>query len=74
MTVNLKLPQLVGLGIVAIGVVLMLLAWRGSSAPVDQISDALTGHYTDRTMLYLILGIVALIAGSVLAMSGRRKT
>jgi drug/metabolite transporter (DMT)-like permease len=69
-----KPPQIIGAVTVVIGTVLLLLAWRGSGAPADQISDALTGSYTDRTTMYLLLGIGALVGGVLLMMFGRRKS
>jgi LPXTG-motif cell wall-anchored protein len=40
---------------------------------MDQISEALTGRYTDHTMWYLILGIVAAVGGGLLALFGKRS-
>lgn len=56
----------------AVGIVLLIFGMNASHAPVDQITETFTGRYTQTTMIYLIVGIVAVIAGGLLALSGRR--
>jgi hypothetical protein len=46
--------------------------YKASNAPVDQLSNALTGRFTDRTMWYLIAGIAAAVGGAALVAFGRR--
>ncbi len=65
--------QVAGIGILIVGAVLLMIGFNASDAPVDQISNALTGRYTDRTMWYLIAGIVAVVGGGLLALFGRRR-
>jgi len=57
----------------AIGAMLLFFAYRASNAPIEQISEALTGRYTGNTMWYLAGGIVGVVAGVVLLLrsSGR---
>src|SRR4051812_11974115 len=52
-----SLNTALGIAIFAVGVVLIAMGYRASGAPIDQISDALTGRYTDRTMWYIIGGV-----------------
>ncbi len=54
----------------AIGAALLFFAWQGSAAPVDQVSEALTGRYTDATMWYLVGGIACVAGGVVLLLRG----
>jgi hypothetical protein len=61
-----------GYVLVAVGAVLLWFAYSASNAPVDQITTALTGQHTDRTMWYLILGVVAAAGGGCMALFGRR--
>lgn len=65
------MPQtsIIGLIALALGGVLLFFAWRASSTPVEQISEALTGRYTGNTMWYLLAGIAGVIAGFVLLLS-----
>jgi hypothetical protein len=64
--------RIVGIVILAVGVVLLIFGMNASHAPIDQIAETFTGRYTQTTMTYLIIGIVAVIGGGLLALSGRR--
>lgn len=61
-----------GIVLLALGAVLLLFAWRASTAPVEQLSDALTGRYTNNTMWFVLTGIVGVVAGAALLMRGAR--
>lgn len=65
--------KLIGLGAFAVGVVLLIFAWRGSNAPVDQITNALSGRYTGETMWFLIAGVVTVVVGAGLFLTGNRR-
>lgn len=58
--------RIIGLVLLALGGVLLIFAWRASSAPLDQMSEALTGRYTNNTMWYLLAGIAGVVAGAAL--------
>ena len=68
------LIRIIGLVALALGAVLLVFAWRGANAPVDQLTDAVSGQYTDRTMWTLYAGIAAVVAGVLLALFGKRLT
>lgn len=57
---------------VTLGAVLLGFAYHASNAPIDQITNTLTGRYTDQTMWYLAVGIAAVVGGGFLALFGRR--
>ncbi len=63
---------MVGVAIALGGIFLLVLAYRASGSPVDQISNAFTGQYTDRTMWYIGAGIIAVIGGGMLALYNGR--
>jgi hypothetical protein len=63
---------IIGLLLVAVGLFLLVFGYNASQAPLDQVSEAFTGKFRDSTMLYLLGGIVAVVAGGALAMLGRR--
>jgi hypothetical protein len=65
--------QLVGIAIFVLGVVLLVLGIHAADAPWERLSDAVTGHYSDRTTWYLAGGAVALVLGLILALAGRRR-
>lgn len=53
-----------------VGGVLLFFAWRASSTPVDQVSEALTGRFTNNTMWYLVGGLIGVVAGLALLLRG----
>jgi drug/metabolite transporter (DMT)-like permease len=67
-----RMTQILGAVALVIGVVLMGLAYHASNAPMEQVSNAITGRFTDQTMWYLILGIAAAVGGVLLVAVGRR--
>jgi Protein of unknown function (DUF3185) len=67
-----KLIQILGVVAFAVGAVLLVFAYHASNAPLDQITNTLTGRYSDRTMWYTVLGAAAIIGGSLLALFGKR--
>lgn len=64
--------QILGAALFAVGVALLVFAYRASNASLERISDTLTGHYSDQTMWYLILGVGGVISGGLLfALGGK---
>ncbi len=59
--------KLAGIVLLVIGVILLYFGWQASQSPGDQLTEALTGRFTDETMWYLIAGVAALAAGAFLA-------
>lgn len=55
-----------------VGAILLVFGFNASEAPLDQLSNTLTGRYTDRTMWYLILGAAGVVGGALVAFTGRR--
>ncbi|KPQ05620.1 MAG: Protein of unknown function (DUF3185) [Rhodobacteraceae bacterium HLUCCA12] len=66
--------NIIGLVALVLGAVLLFFAWRASQAPMDQMSEALTGRFTGNTMWYLLGGIVAIVAGAGLLYRGSVRT
>lgn len=67
--------NIIGLVFLALGAVLLFFGWQASNAPVDQVSEALTGRFTSNTMWYLVGGVVGVVVGAALLFrgaSGRR--
>jgi hypothetical protein len=53
-----------------VGGVLLFIAWRALNAPVEQMSEALTGRYAGSTMWYLLAGIAGVVLGVALLFRG----
>ena len=58
--------------LLVLGVVLLIFGINASDAPMDRVSEAFTGKFTDSTMLYLILGAAGIAIGAGLLVFGRR--
>lgn len=55
--------RILALALIVIGAVLLYFGYQSSQGLDDQLSETLTGNFTDETILYLIAGAVALVAG-----------
>lgn len=67
--------QILGIIILVVGIILLGFGFNASEAPVDQISETLTGRFTDETMWYFILGAGGVIAGGLfLVFGGGRRS
>lgn len=61
-----------GIAVLMIGVVILRVAYRFSGAPMEQLSNTLTGRYTDTTMAYFIAGIATVFGGCLFVLFGKR--
>jgi hypothetical protein len=68
------MSRALGIAAVVLGAVLLGFAYNASQAPIDQISNTLTGRYTDNTMWYMAAGIAAVVGGGLLTAFGRRAS
>lgn len=64
--------QILGAAVFAVGIVLLGFGFHASNAPLDQLSNAMTGRFADRTMWYFVLGAAAALGGALLAIFGKR--
>ena len=58
--------KMIGIVLLVVGAIALYFGLTATTAPMEEVSEALTGRYTDRTMFYLIGGAVAGIAGLVM--------
>ncbi|MEX0739654.1 MAG: DUF3185 family protein [Pseudohongiella sp.] len=63
--------QLLGLILLVVGAIMLYFGWQSTQSVGDQLTEAMTGRFTDETMLFLIGGVIALVAGAYFAL-GRR--
>ncbi len=66
--------NIVGLGIFALGIVLLIFGFNESQSFGSDVSRFFTGNPTDRSLWLIAGGAVAVIAGLVLAIRGARRT
>ncbi len=64
--------RIIGIILAIVGAVLLYFGLNGSHSLIDRADQTLTGHFTQQTMVYIILGIVALVGGALTALVGRR--
>jgi hypothetical protein len=58
--------KMLGIVLLAVGVIALYFGFNATSAPMEEMTEAFTGQYSDQTMLYLVGGAVAGIAGLVM--------
>ena len=68
-----SMTQILGAVALVVGLVLLVFAYNASTAPMEQVSEVLTGRYSSQTMWYLILGMAAAVGGVLLIAFGRRR-
>ena len=55
--------RLIGISLLVLGAVLLYFGVNATDSAVEEIGEAFTGRYSDETMMYLIGGGVAAVAG-----------
>ncbi len=55
--------KFIGIGLLALGAVLLYFGFNATESVAEEIGEAFTGRYSDETMMYLIGGGVAAVAG-----------
>jgi hypothetical protein len=64
--------KIIGLVLLIVGAVLLYFGAQATDAPLEQAREALTGDYSDQTMIYLICGGAAAVGGLALLLTGKR--
>ena len=55
--------KLIGIGLLVLGAVLLYFGFNATQSVGEELSEAFTGKYSEETMLYLIGGGIAAVAG-----------
>lgn len=55
--------KIIGIVLLVVGAILLYFGFNATEAPAEEIGEALTGKYSDETMMYLIGGGIAAVAG-----------
>lgn len=64
--------RLLGLGIAVAGVVFLIVGLNAMDAPLERLSETLTGKYSHETIMYIAGGLAAVVAGAVVALTQPR--
>ncbi|MGJ3261559.1 MAG: DUF3185 family protein [Rhodospirillales bacterium] len=65
--------KLAGAIVFTLGVLLLMIAYNASQAPMEDLTNTITGRYSDNTLLFAAAGIAATVGGGLLAVFGLRK-
>ena len=63
--------RILALVLLVVGLILLFFAYQSSQSLGDQVSEAVTGRFTDSTTWFLILGAASAAAGIGLLLFGR---
>lgn len=55
--------RLIGIGLLVLGGILLYFGFNATNSPAEELGEAFTGKYSDETMMYLVGGGVAAVAG-----------
>ena len=55
--------KLIGIVLLALGAILLYFGFNATDSAAEKIGEAITGRYSEETMMYLIGGGVAAVAG-----------
>jgi drug/metabolite transporter (DMT)-like permease len=65
---RMNISKLAGIGLLVLGAILLYFGINATESPVEEIGEAITGKYSDDTMMYLIGGAIAAVAGLFLVL------
>lgn len=66
-----KDTKLAGIVLLVVGVILLYFGWQSSESLGDQLTETMTGRFTDETMFFIIGGAIAVVVGLYLSVRGR---
>ena len=58
--------MIIGVALLVLGAVLLYFGLNATNAPAEEITEALTGQYSDRTVMYIAGGAISAVIGLVL--------
>lgn len=63
--------KIMAIVLLVVGLILLFFAYQSSQSMGDQLTEAVTGRFTDSTTWFLILGAASFVAGIGLMVFGR---
>ena len=64
--------RIVGIVLVVVGIILIGMGYNASQSIGEELSEAVTGRYSDQTTWHFIAGAAAAVGGLLLAIFGKR--
>ncbi|WP_018146289.1 DUF3185 family protein [Thioalkalivibrio sp. AKL6] len=68
---TLALNKILAVVLIVVGLILLFFAYRSSQSLGDQVTEAVTGRFTDSTIWFLVLGAASAAAGVGLFFFGK---
>ena len=65
--------QILGIVLLAVGILLLVLGYNATQSPAEEVTETLTGRFTDRTTWMLIGGVAGIVGGLALTVFGKRS-
>jgi hypothetical protein len=62
--------RIIGFVLLAVGLVLLLFGFNASQSVGEQVVEGVTGRFTNETMMFIIGGVAAMVAGAAMAIWG----
>lgn len=55
--------KIIGMALIVLGAVLLYFGYNASQSVTEQLTETLTGRFSDETMLYFLGGAIAIVTG-----------
>ncbi|MGY6552954.1 MAG: DUF3185 family protein [Wenzhouxiangella sp.] len=65
--------RILAIVLLVVGLILLFFAYQSSQSLGDQVTEAVTGRFTDSTIWFLILGAASAVAGVGLLLFGNKS-
>ena len=63
--------KLIGIILLVAGAILVYFGLNATDAPLEELTESLTGRYSDKTMAYLVGGGIAAVLGLVILLKNK---
>lgn len=67
-----NLKRIIGLSLLALGIILFVVGYNASQSLADQVNKAFRGRFTEGTTWYMVGGAAAAVLGLLLLFFGKR--
>ncbi len=57
--------RIIGIVLIVVGAIVLYFGYNASQSITEQLSETLTGRFTDETMLYFIVGAILVVVGLI---------